>query len=243
MHEEGIRRLICSFKQEESCEICTRNNNQNQNLDSDTSDLPSDSATEGDVFHDALEELPAWRIRVIGPRHPTLISSEIRTNDILPFSRRVHKTNLTKNTLVPRNYKTAIESEDKKEWMIEINKEQLNMENLGVWSIEDRKTNDHPITTTWVFKVKKDHNDKVIEHKARLCAQGFHQIEGLDYLSTFSPMGRISSLRLLISHAATHGFHFHQMDVKSAFLNAPLDEDLTLKIPDGINEDENTKVL
>ncbi|MBW0494009.1 hypothetical protein O181_033724 [Austropuccinia psidii MF-1] len=218
---------------------------QNQNSDSDTSYLPSDSATKEDVFHDALEELPAWRIRVIGPRHPTLISSEIRTNNILPFSRRVHKTNLTKNTLVPSNYKTAIESEDKKEWMIAINKELLNMKNLGVWSIEDRKTNDHPIMTTWVFKVKKDHNDMVIEHKARLCARGFHQIEGLDYLSTptFSPTRKISSLRLLISHAATHGYQFHQMDVKSTFLNAPLDEDLTLKSLDGINEDSNTKLL
>ncbi|MBW0466666.1 hypothetical protein O181_006381 [Austropuccinia psidii MF-1] len=220
-----------------------KDNHQNQNLDADTSNLPSDSATKGDVFHDSLEELPAWRIRVIGSRHPTLISSEIRTYIILLFSRRAHKTNLTKNTLVLSNYKTAIESEDKKEWMIEINKELLNMEKLGVWSIEDRKKNDHLITTAWVFKVKKDHNAKVIEHKAWLCAQGFHQIEGLEYLSTFSPTGRISSLRLLISHAAAHGFQFHQMDVKRAFLNAPLDEDLTLKILDGINEDPNTKVL
>ncbi|MBW0538164.1 hypothetical protein O181_077879 [Austropuccinia psidii MF-1] len=70
------------------------NNHQSQDLDTDTSDLPSDSATKGDVFHDALEELPAWRIRVIGPRHPTLISSEIRTDNILPFSRRHTKPTL-----------------------------------------------------------------------------------------------------------------------------------------------------
>ncbi|MBW0538985.1 hypothetical protein O181_078700 [Austropuccinia psidii MF-1] len=127
--------------------------------------------------------------------------------------------------------------------MLAINKELLNMERLGVWRIEDRKTNDHLITTAWVFKVKRAHNDEVIENKARLCAQGFHQIEGLDYLSTFSPTGRISSMGVLISHAAAHGFQFHQMDVKRAFLNAPLDKDLTLKIPDGINEDPNTKVL
>ncbi|MBW0472263.1 hypothetical protein O181_011978 [Austropuccinia psidii MF-1] len=220
-----------------------KSNHWNQDLDADTSDLPSDSATKGEVFHDTLEELPAPRIRVIGPRHPTLISSEIRTNNILPFSRRAHKTNLTKNTLVLNNYKTAIEVKDKKEWVLAINRELLNMEKLGVWSIEDRKENDHPITTPWVFKVKRDHNNEVIEHKARLCMQGFHQIEGLDYLNTFSPTRRISSLRVLISHAAAHGFQFHHMDVKSAFLNAPLDEDLTLKILDGINEDSKTKVL
>ncbi|MBW0490885.1 hypothetical protein O181_030600 [Austropuccinia psidii MF-1] len=77
MHEEGIKRLIPSFKQRKTWDICTSN--------ADTSDLPSNSATEGDIFHDALEELPG-RIRVIRTRHPTLISSEITTNDILPFS-------------------------------------------------------------------------------------------------------------------------------------------------------------
>ncbi|MBW0481966.1 hypothetical protein O181_021681 [Austropuccinia psidii MF-1] len=142
------------------------NNHQSQDLDTDISDLPSDSATKGDVFHDTLEELPARRIGMIGPRHPTLISSEIRTNNILPFNRRAYKTNLTKNTVVPNNYKSAIESEEEKEWMLAINKEPLNMEKLGVWSIENRKTNSHPITTTWVFKVKRNHNDEVIEHKA-----------------------------------------------------------------------------
>ncbi|MBW0590242.1 hypothetical protein O181_129957, partial [Austropuccinia psidii MF-1] len=64
---------------------------------------------------------------------------------------------------------------------------------------------------------------------------------GLDYLNTFSPTGRVSSLRVLIAHAASQGFQFHQMDVKSAFLNAPLEEDLTLKIPDGLNEDSKSK--
>ncbi|MBW0475846.1 hypothetical protein O181_015561 [Austropuccinia psidii MF-1] len=136
-----------------------------------------------------------------------------------------------------------MESKDKREWMLAINKELLNMENLGVCSIEDSKKNDHMIVMAWVFKVKREYNYEVIEHKARLCAQGFHQIEVLDYLSTFSPTGRLSSLRVLISHAAANGFQFHQMDVKSTFLNAPLDEDLTLKIPDGINEDPNRKVL
>ncbi|MBW0495210.1 hypothetical protein O181_034925 [Austropuccinia psidii MF-1] len=217
--------------------------NDHWNLSADTSDLSSDSATEGDVFHDALEELPARRIRVIGPRHPTLISSEIRTNNILPFSRRAHKTDVVRNSTAPASFKNATEGNDKQEWTLAINKELDNMKRLGVWSIEDKKANDHPITTTWVFKVKRDHNNKIIEHKARLCAQGFHQIEGLDYLNTFSPTGRISSLRVLISHAASQGFQFHQMDVKSAFLNAPLDEDLTLKIPDGLSEDSNSKVL
>ncbi|MBW0473126.1 hypothetical protein O181_012841 [Austropuccinia psidii MF-1] len=98
------------------------------------------------------------------------------------------------------------------------------MEKLEVWTIRDKTPKDHPITCTWVFKVKVDDEKRVIEHKARLCAQGFHQIQGLDYSQTFSPTGQISLLRALISNAAVNNLQFHQMDVKSAFLNAPLDE-------------------
>ncbi|MBW0567940.1 hypothetical protein O181_107655 [Austropuccinia psidii MF-1] len=117
------------------------------------------------------------------------------------------------------------------------------MKRLNIWEVVDRKPSNHPITTTWVFKVKRNHNNSITEKKARLCAQGFHQIEGLDYLKTFSQTGKISSLQLLISHATINNYSLHQMDVKSAFLNAPLEENLTLTIPDGINKDKGRKGL
>ncbi|MBW0481297.1 hypothetical protein O181_021012 [Austropuccinia psidii MF-1] len=136
-----------------------------------------------------------------------------------------------------------MQGKDAEKWQVAIKKELDNMNRLNFWEIVDRKTSDHPITTTWVFKVKCDHNYSVTEHKARLCAQGFHQIEGLDYLKTFSPTGKISSLQLLISHSARNNYLFHQMDIKSAFLNTPLEEKLTLAILDGINKDKEKKVL
>ncbi|MBW0549424.1 hypothetical protein O181_089139 [Austropuccinia psidii MF-1] len=117
------------------------------------------------------------------------------------------------------------------------------MNRLNFWKIVDRKQSDHPITTTWVFKVKRNHKHSLTEHKARLCAQGFHQIEGLDHLNKFSPTGRISSLQLLISHAARKNYMFHQMDVKSVFINAPLEEDLMLAIPAVIKKEKGTKVV
>ncbi|MBW0537026.1 hypothetical protein O181_076741 [Austropuccinia psidii MF-1] len=114
---------------------------------------------------------------------------------------------------------------------------------LKVWKILDRKPSDHPITTTWVFKVKCNHKHSITEHKARMCAQGFHKKEGLDHLNMFSPTGKISSLQLLISHSAIKNYMFHQMDMKSAFLNAPLEEDLTLAIPAVINKEKEKKVV
>ncbi|MBW0511150.1 hypothetical protein O181_050865 [Austropuccinia psidii MF-1] len=143
----------------------------------------------------------------------------------------------------PKEFQKFNARKDAEKWQAAIKKELENMNRLKVWEIVDKKPSDHPITSTWVFKFKDDHNHSVTEHKARLCAQGFHQIEGLDHWKTFLPTGKISSLQLLIPHAARNNYLFHQMDVKSAFLNAPLEEELTLAIPDGINKDKEKKVL
>ncbi|MBW0536325.1 hypothetical protein O181_076040 [Austropuccinia psidii MF-1] len=122
-------------------------------------------------------------------------------------------------------------SSNKEQWNLAIKKELQNMENLSLRTLRNRKENNHPITSTWVFKEKEDDSGIIIEHKARLCAHGFHQISGLDYQSTFTPTGRLSSLCALVSFAEIYKFHFHQMDVCSSFLNAPLQEEICLKNP------------
>ncbi|MBW0548452.1 hypothetical protein O181_088167 [Austropuccinia psidii MF-1] len=85
--------------------------------------------------------------------------------------------------------------------------------------------------------------EKNIEYKAHLCAHGFHQIAGLDYQSTFAPTGRLESLRTVISSAAINKYEFHQMDVQSAFLNAQLQEEIYLGIPQRVPENKETQVL
>lgn len=79
--------------------------------------------------------------------------------------------------------------------------------------------------------------------KACLCAQGFSQVHGVDFSKPFAPTGRLNSLRALISYAAAHGLDFHQLDVKTAFLNADLNEEVYLLIPQGINLDRKKKCL
>ncbi|MBW0489611.1 hypothetical protein O181_029326 [Austropuccinia psidii MF-1] len=173
-----------------------------------------------DEYHDVVEEQPSRRIMVIGPRHPTLITGDISSKNILPYRRRVHQTY---EATVPKNYQQAINSEQWVEWEKVITKELDNMGKLKVRSIRDKNPNDQPISCTWVFKTKKNEQQQIIKHKSRLCAQGFHQIQGLDYSQTFSQTGRISSLQEFILNVAINNYQFHQMDVKSTFLNAPLD--------------------
>ena len=87
-----------------------------------------------------------------------------------------------------------------------------------------------PITLKWVFKLKKDELGAVIKHKARLVARGFVQQEGIDYDDTFAPVARMESVRVL-TLAAQEGWQVHHMDVKSAFLNGDLKEEVYVRQP------------
>ena len=79
-----------------------------------------------------------------------------------------------------------------------------------------------PITTKWVFRPKCDINGNIVKYKARLVARGFEQVYGRDFDETYSPVTRLSSLRLLFALASQFSLVLFQMDVETAFLNAPL---------------------
>src|SRR3954468_20065899 len=86
---------------------------------------------------------------------------------------------------------------------------------------------DHNIIgTKWIFKNKQDEYGNIIRNKARLVAQGYSQVEGLDFDETFTPVALLESIRMFLAYSAFNGFPLFQMDVKSAFLNGPLQEDV-----------------
>jgi len=82
------------------------------------------------------------------------------------------------------------------------------------------------IDTKWIFKNKIDEHGTVVRNKARLVAQGYTQIEGVDFDETYAPVARLESIRILIPIACHLGFKLYQMDVKSAFLNGILQEEV-----------------
>ncbi|MBW0463019.1 hypothetical protein O181_002734 [Austropuccinia psidii MF-1] len=181
-------------------------------------------------------------IKIIGPRHPTIINSNINTANILPYQ-QIIQAYVTTQEETPRTYKKELESPNKNEWISEIEKELTNMNKLRVWEVVDLKKDYKLVGTTWVFKIKKNHLNKINEHKARLCAQGYTQTNGLDYNKTFAPTGCLNSLRTLIDYTVNNNLEFHQIDIKSPFLNAPLTETVYLSIPQGIKLDPRKKCL
>ncbi|MBW0500621.1 hypothetical protein O181_040336 [Austropuccinia psidii MF-1] len=189
-------------------------------------------------------ELQPSRINVIGPRHPTLISSDIDPANILSF-RRTPRINLTQTRVdeVSNSYNKALSGLNKEKWAKAIQTKLRNMEKLKVWTPRSQTTDRKPITCTWTFKIKKNATGNPVKYKAHLCAQSFQQIPGIYYQHTFSPTGQLTSLLTLISFAASNHYQFHQMDVKSAFLNAPLKEDMAIEVPQGLTLNKNSLVL
>ena len=95
------------------------------------------------------------------------------------------------------------------------------------------------IGTNWIFKNKQDEHGQVIRNKARLVAQGFTQVEGLDIGETFAPIARLESICILLAYAYHHDFKLYQMDVKSAFPNGPLKELVYVKQPPGLEDPDH----
>ena len=89
------------------------------------------------------------------------------------------------------------------------------------------------IGTKWVFINKSNDSDIITRNKARLVAKGYNQVKGIDYGETFAPVARLEAVRLLLAFSCMRGFKLFQMDVKSAFLNGIVNEEIYVSQPPG----------
>jgi hypothetical protein len=100
------------------------------------------------------------------------------------------------------------------------------------------RPNQNVVGTKWVFRNKQDEHGEVTRNKARLVAKGYSQVEGLDFDETYAPVARLESIRILLVYATYHGFKLYQMDMKSAFLNGPIKEEVYVEQPLGFEDSE-----
>ena len=104
-----------------------------------------------------------------------------------------------------------------------------------VWSLVERPQA-NVIRTKWVLRNKQDEHGVVTRNKARLVAQGFTQIEGLDFGETYAPVARLESICILLAYATHLDFELYQMNMKSVFLNGPLSELVYVEQPPGFED-------
>lgn len=141
----------------------------------------------------------------------------------------------------PVSINDAKNRSDWQQWETAINEEYASLQKNHTWTLCDLPSDRKAITCKWVFKLKRKANGDVDKYKARLVARGFSQEKGFDYGETYSPTARITTFRVLLAIANHFDYHIHQMDVKCAFLNGDLKEDIYMVQPDGFAKD-NTKV-
>jgi hypothetical protein len=122
-------------------------------------------------------------------------------------------------------------------WVLAMQQELNDVTRNEVWHLVPRP-NQNVVGTKWVFRNKQDEHGVVTRNKARLVAKGYSQVEGLDFGETYAPVARHESIRILLAYATYHGFKVYQIDVKSAFLNGPIKEEVYVEQPPGFEDSE-----
>lgn len=125
------------------------------------------------------------------------------------------------------NFKQAVHSDFAQEWREAMEAGLKSMRDNKVWELVE------PIGCKWVFKTKRTSEGTIERHKARLVAKGFTQKEGIDFTETFSPVSTKDAFRIIMALAAYFDLELHQMDVKTAFLNGELEEEIYMQQPGG----------
>ncbi|KAM0055964.1 putative RNA-directed DNA polymerase [Helianthus debilis subsp. tardiflorus] len=133
----------------------------------------------------------------------------------------------------PKTYSQAMASRDVAFWKEAIQDEMDSIMHNNTWKLTDLPPGCKPLGCKWIFKRKMKVDGSIDKFKARLVIQGFRQKEGIDFFDTYAPVARISTIRFLLALASVHNLVIHQMDVKTAFLNGELDEEVYMKQPEG----------
>src|SRR6266571_1199208 len=107
-------------------------------------------------------------------------------------------------------------------WETAIKEELAMLKKTGTWVLTEAPAEANIVGSKWVFHAKKDTAGNVVHYKARLVAQGFSQVPGIDYFDTFAPVARLALIRSVLAIAADLDMELHQIDIKGTYLNGEL---------------------
>ena len=144
---------------------------------------------------------------------------------------------------IPQTYNEAISSADAIEWKKSMDTEVATLKDNNTYELVKLPPGREETKGKWVYTVKQGKNEDEIQYKARYVAKGYSQVAGVDYDKTYSPTARMTSIRLLLQKAANEKMEIHQMDVKGAYLNAPIDKDIYVEQPEGYTKYEDGQKL
>lgn len=142
----------------------------------------------------------------------------------------------TADIIEPTTFKQAMASDQADQWRVAMEDEMESLYANDTWEAVPLPAGMTAIPTKWVYKIKRDGSGNVERFKARLVVKGFYQIPGVDYSEVFAPVTKYASFRSLMAIAATKDFEMRHLDIKTAFLNGDVEEEIYIEPPPGYND-------
>lgn len=133
----------------------------------------------------------------------------------------------------PETRAEAMAREDGELWEKAMDDEIASLLENGTWTVEKPPDGVKPVPARWTFKLKRDKQGQIERYKARFVAKGFKQKHGVDFEEVFAPVSRLPTVRTLLAVAAARDLEIKQLDVKTAFLNGTLEEEIWADQPEG----------
>lgn len=143
---------------------------------------------------------------------------------------------------VPKTFEEAMSGDDAQQWQDAMQNEIISLKENDSYNITELPEGRKSVGGRWVYALK-DGPEGHVRYKARYVAKGYNQIEGVDYYETFSPTAKMTSLRVMVQLAAQYNLTIHQLDVKTAYLNAPIDCEIYVDQPKGFQVGKSDKNL
>jgi hypothetical protein len=222
----------------------TQDEDQAQDNEDQEDDPPQEEDNDqgGDEDKEDEQEIQGQR-----PPHPRIHQAIQRDHPVNSILGDIHKGVMTRSrvahfrehysfvsSIEPYRVEDALRDPD---WVLAMQEELNNFTRNEVWHLVPCP-NQNVVGTKWIFRNKQDEHGVVTRNKARLVAKGYSQVECLDFDETYAPVARLESFRILLAYATYHGFKLYQMDMKSAFLNGPIKEEVYVEQPLGFEDSE-----
>lgn len=142
------------------------------------------------------------------------------------------------NNTIPETYDEIRTLDDADKWLKAVDDELKSMTKNQVWKVVEVPKSTKLIKSKWVFRAKEDENGNQTKYKARLVAKGFQQKHGVDFFETYAPVAKLTTIHMVLAIGLHRRYIFHQLDVKTAFLNGDLQEEVYMAIPEGVKAND-----
>jgi hypothetical protein len=197
-----------------------------------TNQVQGEATVEGEV---ASRREPPRRVQVDHPASRIIGNMNERTTRLRVQNNSHFAHAAFVATFEPKDIEHALSDHN---WVNSMYEELENFERNQVWELVDPPPECKPIGTKWVWKNKEGEKGEVVINKLRLVAQGYNQKEGIDYKETFAPVAHLEVISILLEFSVAKGFKLYHMDVKSAFLNGVLEEEVFVRQPLGFDSEK-----